>query len=213
MRIDVDDPGDPGLRLGKRGGRSSPYLCIAAVLTNDYLALEEAVREFREDRAWAGSREIKFEDTSDANARRFFSMMKNLSLEVHSLVIVKARIAIPYAEIKPSLYQFAVRRILKEVLVGQFANLVIIDEVGQDKKAKHRFITDLRNHLNSESASGARVVREIAVRDSKHEDGLQVADMMAGAIAFRYKYGNPCYSDLIRPVLREHIWPQKANGL
>ncbi len=48
---------------------------------------------------------------------------------------------------------------------------------------------------------------EIAVRDSKHEDGLQVVDMMAGAIAFRYKYGNPCYSDLIRPVLREYIWP------
>lgn len=67
MRIYLDDSGDPGLRLGRRGGRSSPYLCIAAVLTNDYLALEEAVQGFREDRAWAGSREIKFEDTSDAN--------------------------------------------------------------------------------------------------------------------------------------------------
>ncbi|MGI8825898.1 MAG: DUF3800 domain-containing protein [Chloroflexota bacterium] len=204
MRIYVDDSGDPGMRLGKRGGRSSPYRCIAAVLVNDYLALEEAVRDFREDRAWTVWQEIKFEDTRDANARRFFSAMMNLPLKVHSLVIVKAHIAIPYAEIKPNLYQFAVRRVLREALVGQFANLVIIDEVGQDKKAKQRFITDLRNHLNSDSASGARVVREVAVRDSKHEDGLQVADMMAGAVAFRHKYGNPCYSNLIQPVLREH---------
>lgn len=209
MRAGVDESGDPGLRRGA----SSPFLVIACVVTSDHAAVEEEVRRFQRKNSWSQGREMKFEGTSPRNRLATLQWVRTLPIEAHALTIDKWAITIPYREILPDLYQFALRRCLVSALNGRSVDLVIIDQVGRDKLYKQRVRTGLRQFLNGPPGRGARMVGEVAIRDSEHEVLLQLADMVAGSVRYMRATGNPSFRDVIEPILEEEIWPEIANDL
>ncbi|MBV9282252.1 MAG: DUF3800 domain-containing protein, partial [Chloroflexi bacterium] len=72
-----------------------------------------------------------------------------------------------------------------------------------------QFISYLRRTINGEGTSpeGKRV-GDFSVEDSSDVAGLQVADVVAGAIAYRYTEDNDVYRRIIEPVLDECFWPE-----
>lgn len=201
MRLYLDDSGDPGLRLGK----SSPVLDVGGIVVDDHLGVEDAVRAFRRDAGWREDWEIKFRNTSHKNRTKFLQRIVELPIEAHVLTVVKASIAVPYRTIVPDLYQFAVRRCIEVALDGRYVDLVIIDEIGREKQYKQSVRTGLRQYLRGSGSRG--LVGDVAIRDSRHEDILQIADIVAGSVRYMHTEGDAKYRDILRPILRETLWP------
>jgi hypothetical protein len=120
---------------------------------------------------------------------------------------------VPYREITPDLYQFALRRCILAALRGRAVDLVIVDQVGRDKQYKQKVRTGLRQFLNGPPGAGLRRVGEVAIRDSEHEVLLQLADMVAGSVRYMHATGNGTFRNVIQPILVEDVWPEIANDL
>lgn len=201
MRIYVDDSGDPGTKF--RHG-STLHLCIGCVLVNDYAAAERIVERFRARRGWATDREIKWSKSDERTRMEFLRCLDSDVFRTCSLVIDK-RQRPAYTHIKKRAYEHALIRSLEHALefTDRVVDRIIIDQRDEDKSMKREVERHVRQTLN---AGGTRV-REVSLRDSRHEAGLQIADMVVGESHFTARTGDTRYRNLTGSILTEYTWP------
>lgn len=201
MRIYVDDSGDPGTRL--RQG-STLYLCIGCVLVEDYAAAEEKVQRFRSYMKWPKDREIKWTRSDEHTRLAFLRRLDGQTFQTCALVIDK-QVREAYDQIKKRAYEHALIRGLEHALdlAGGFVDHIIIDQRDEDKRNKREVERRVRRALNAERFR----VGEVSLRDSCHEDVLQVADMVVGEAHFFARTGERLYRDLVASLLTEYRWP------
>lgn len=176
MIIAIDDSGDPGLKIGKG---SSRYFVIAVVCFADDLDAEEAslkIKRIRRDLKWKPLHEFKFRKTSPEIRRMFLSKMKRFDFRVSLVILDKTDIIniVAFKKNASELYNAAILKALAS-FSGRMEDVhIYIDgESGVDYRRK------VRTYLRKNLPKGA--IKELTYRDSKNDNLIQLADMIAGA--------------------------------
>lgn len=193
MIISVDDSGDPGLKLGKG---SSQFFIIAAVLFEDDLDAEEAslkIKRFRRDLGWKENHEFKFRKLSPELRIKFLETVKKLNFKISIFGLDKSSITEPklYKNDSSKLYNAvileAVRGFGKEL---EQAHIYIDGEGGNDYRRKVK--SYFRKNLSK------KTIKELSYRDSKSDNLIQLADIVAGSAMRQFERNEDKYIKIIR---------------
>lgn len=202
MLVFIDESGDAGFKLD-RG--SSAVFAIAMVMFPNGEAAQQAETSIKHALAqWPGLREFKFSKASHDARDAFFTAVKGDDFRVRALVVEKEKIYSPHLRSeKEEFYRFFVKSMLK-FDNGRLANAnarVIIDGSGE-----RTFRRDLQTHLKRHLPKGA--IKSIAMKDSRNDPLIQLADMCVGAVARSFRTDRPDHHRW-RSMLRgklEDVW-------
>ncbi len=209
MYIYLDESGDAGLEL-RRG--ASRFFVVALLLTEDPEPIRVAVRSYRTRRGLPDHWEFKFAGTREQHRLEFLRTLRRQPFQICALVIDKRRLPVPGPRTRSDLYSVFVKTALANVLdTVDRVDLVIVESFkGKSKKAS--FTTYLRHEFNTLSGPERKRIGPVAYRRTASDDMLQVADMIAGAIAKAHKDHDEQYREIIRPmILWEHVLPEKND--
>lgn len=173
----IDDSGDGGFKVG-RG--STSHLIMAACVFRDpkqIEALSEAVHTCAQ-RNRVGD-EFKYAKTKDRIRGCFFDCTAHVDFDVRAIIMTKEWIWSPNYRSNPSKFKsFAIAQLLSHGF-GQISDAkVFID--GQDTKAFG--ISDAEHVASIANRSSPGTISSVRFVDSRRNVGIQLADMIAGAI-------------------------------
>ncbi|MFJ6002568.1 DUF3800 domain-containing protein [Arthrobacter sp. NPDC092385] len=177
MHIFIDDSGDGGFKFDSG---SSSHLVMAACVFRDPQQIELLNKCIANCAAHNGLRtEFKYFKTKERVKDCFFDCTKPVEYSIRAIYMDKSKLWSPKLRSSPSaLKSYAIRQLLSKGFGTIHDAKVIID--GQDTKAfgmsDHNYIMNMANRENP----GA--IRRITYGDSKQNVGIQLADMVAGAI-------------------------------
>ncbi|HEY8746036.1 MAG TPA: DUF3800 domain-containing protein [Chloroflexota bacterium] len=191
----MDESGDPGFAF-QRG--SSRYLVLALLLVDDPIPLHQAVHDLRLALGLPERQEFKFAATSNQWRRAFFVAIRPYPFRAYSLVLDKRRWPAAYPSQRRQLYPELVESLLAFVGEQLRDALLVLDEAVQSGERQARFATALRHTLHS---TGTQPVARVVQHRSHSDNLIQVADMVAGAVARAYERGDTQYSQLLRRKL------------
>jgi len=171
----VDDSGDPGL---SESPMSSSHFVLAMVQLAERGPLPE-LAAVRQALHLEPTFEFKFHKTKPRQRAVFFEAARAVSFRVRVAVVHKARLAPTYAALTgPALtVEFLTRLTMRASDMEIASDILVVDG------ATPAFLRALRVKL-SEACRASRRVRpfkKIVGGRSSREDGLQLADMLAGA--------------------------------
>lgn len=179
MWIFIDESGDAGFKL-VRG--SSQHFIVSMVIFHTEDAATATTRTI--ERLAGELRvkpEFKFAKSCDKVRDGFFAGISGCQFTTRSVVVDKTKIYSTHLkEHKECFYNFFIRTMLKydNGILDQAK--IIIDGSG-DRTFKNEFKAYIRRSLPEQS------IRKLSLKDSKSDPLIQLADMVAGAIARSYK--------------------------
>lgn len=198
MLVFIDESGDAGFKLD-RG--SSAVFAVAMVMFPDRFAAQsaaQAIEAVRQD--WPGVREFKFSKSSRDLRDDFFGAVASENFRVRALVVEKEKIYSPHLRShKEAFYQFFVKSMLKfdNGRLAEANAKVIIDGSGE-----RTFRRDLQTHIKRHTPAGA--IKSVAMKDSKSDPLVQLADMCVGAVARSFRTDRPDHNRW-RAMLRSRL--------
>lgn len=172
----VDESGDAGL---EGQASSSSHFVVAMVQLPERTRLKPLV-ELRSALHVSPNFEFKFHQSKPLQRGSFFRGILKTSFRVRAVVVDKSRIGLSFQNMSP-------RNLTIELIVGltmRADELDISNEILIIDGATPAFCRDLRVSLTERHRREERVrpFKNIIGANSKNEDGLQLADMIAGAI-------------------------------
>lgn len=175
MLVFIDESGDPGI------GTGSQYLVIAMVIfqtTQDASNADALIEEVRQ--TGHHKREFKFSQIKPETRDRFFATLSPRLFGVKAVIWdmhQPLQLSSSGREILPEIaYQMALNKLLHLTKLRQAR--IRID--GKSSRRMNRVLALQKQHLNSTRAD---TIQTIGVRDSQQDNLVQLADMVAGAIA------------------------------
>ncbi|MBQ9029674.1 DUF3800 domain-containing protein [Candidatus Saccharibacteria bacterium] len=172
----VDDSGDPGF---KKGRSSSNFIMAAALFVEPEVAtlMNNAISEYRHSLGWKDGHEFKFRTTSKKIKLGFLEVIRRYNFSIYAVYVNKADY--------PNVFKFSDDEKLynwttKELLAIMPLNEAKVKVDGKYGKGyKLRVKTYIRKELNK---GDARKVKDFDVQDSKRDNLIQLADIIAGSI-------------------------------
>ena len=178
MLIFIDESGDPGFKLG-RG--SSSHFVVAMVIFDDNEDAEFTAKVIKEALTELNIRpEFKFNQSRNSIKDEFFDRLKKCKFRVRALVVDKEKIySKNLREDDEKFYNYFVRLLIdfKELKLNNVS--IKIDGSGD-----REFKKELNRYLRSQIKSNLKLKIELV--DSSKNYLIQLADMVAGAIAKSY---------------------------
>jgi hypothetical protein len=172
----LDDSGDPGLE-GQAG--SSSHFALAMVQLTERTPQAE-LAQTRQLLHLPSGFEFKYHKTTADQKVLFFRSVRPLSFRVRAVVIHKSALPAKYLSLSGQdlTVEFIVNLALRASPLDIADDILVIDA------AKRAFLWKLRVRLSQECRRQRRVrsFRTIVGGDSSRDDGLQLADMIVGAI-------------------------------
>lgn len=204
MLVLIDESGDAGFKLA-RG--STPHFVVAMVIFDDpkeaertSAIIETARRDLRI------KPEFKFNKCSAQVKDGFFGAIASCKFSVRALVVDKHKIySDNLRENKDRFYNFFIKSLLQhdnDALVG--ARIKI------DGSGDREFKRELGAYLRRESESGK--IANVKFSESHRDNLIQLADMVAGAIARSYRQDDRSDHDRWRKMLSgkiQNVWDFK----
>jgi len=173
----IDDSGDPGFKFG-RG--STKYFAIALVVFDDDIDAEETsviIKKFRRSLGWASHREFKFHQLRSDICCDFLRAVMKGNFTIRAMLLDKTKIADNQAiQGKTNFYHFAIKEVLAHNPDINNAHIHLDGKAENEYKRAVR--TYFRQHLNVTK----KTVEKFKFVDSKTDNLIQLADMVAGAI-------------------------------
>ena len=172
----IDESGDAGLH-GQAS--SSSHFVIAMVQLPDRDPLHPLVNLRKALNTSAGF-EFKYHKTTAVQKERFFKDILGIQFRVRALILDKARIGMMFNTL--SAQELTIEMIIRLTL--RASELDIANEILIIDGATTMFCRILRVRFTEWCKREKRIrpFKNIIGADSRNEDGLQVADMVAGAI-------------------------------
>jgi hypothetical protein len=204
MLVFIDDSGDPGFKLDKG---SSRHFVIACVIFDDNLDAEETalkIKRLRRSLHWRDEHEFKFNKASKPIKLKFLEDIKNCNFRIRAIVANKGVIRSP--ELRSNKHKFY-NYMIKEVLSksdGSIRDAKIRLDGHEDRAYKKAATTYFRQQVNSRSS----IIKDMKFVNSKNDNLVQLADMVAGSILRSTqsdKSDKDDYLKIIRPRV-EDIW-------
>lgn len=201
MLVLIDESGDPGFKLA-RG--SSPFFVVAMVLFRDLDQAERArlaVGNARE--SLRVKPEFKFNKASDPVRDGFFEVVLPFDFRVRALIVDKSMIySTNLREETERFYNYFVK------LLMQHDHGALIDaHIKIDGSGNRPFQREMKRYLRQQLGPGK--IRSLKFADSRRDSLIQLADMVAGAIARSYREGDRARHDRWRQALEskiEDVW-------
>lgn len=197
VHVFIDDSGDPGM---KPNTGASSHLVMAACVFRDPKEIEklkacvEHCAEKNRHRI-----EFKYNKTKESIRTCFFDCTRDLDYSIRAIMIEKANLTSPkLRENGKAMKSYAIRQLLTKSY-GQVRDAkVVID--GQDIKGFD--IPDSQYFLRMVNRETPGTISSVKFADSKQNVGIQLADMVAGAIhrgIRKHKPAEPHHLRMIRP--------------
>ncbi len=200
MFVYLDESGDTGFRF--RQG-SSTHFVIALVMIDDPIPIHEAIDQLRSDLGLSKEKEFKFSQMRDHTKENFFRAVRPFPFQVRCLIVDKTRLTSPNLRDKMTFYNFLVRMVLQNDF-GTIRNAtLVIDESVQDKKKQAHFASYLRAQLNPVDQKQERRIKEVRFHKSHIDNLIQLADMVAGAVARAYISGDTSFLEMIQRRIQD----------
>lgn len=197
MLVLIDESGDAGFKLA-RG--STPHFVVAMVIFDNFKEAERASTIIGEARVSLRIRtEFKFNKCAAQVKDGFFEAVAPCKFSVRALVVDKSKIySDNLRENKDRFYNFFVKSLLhhdNDVLIG--ARIKI------DGSGDREFKRELAAYLKRESEAGK--IASVKFAESHRDNLIQLADMVAGAIARSYREDDRNEHDRWRKMLGSKI--------
>jgi hypothetical protein len=205
----VDESGDAGLKIDQG---SSPHFVVALVVFDDP---EEATRldrhfdSIRESLEVRKDFEFKFQKMNAIFRRRVLEEVAQFSFRYYGIVINKANLSGPGFAYPGSFYKYTCKLVCGNAKECLRDAKVTIDGSGT-KEFKRQLATYLRKNVNDKTC-GYKHIRRVKMEDSQKSNLLQLADVIAGAIARSYKNkgDKSVYRQLmVKKEVYVQVWPK-----
>lgn len=172
----VDESGDPGLDGG--AGSSSHFVVAMVQLPNR--APLDSLTHVRQALRFPDTFEFKYHKTASAPKDLFFSEVLSIPFRVRAVVVDKQQLVLKWRNL--SSQDFVTELILQMTL--RTSELDIANELLIIDGATPAFCRRLRVQFTDRCKQLKRIrpFKHIVGANSRNEDGLQLADMIAGAI-------------------------------
>jgi hypothetical protein len=172
----IDDSGDPGL-----GPESSPVFVIALFIFDDTLVAEEtalAIKKLRRELHFPDDVEFKFHKS------RFLETVIQYPFRIRAIVVEKDKIRPKFTGTdKETFFNHIVLTVLQ-----QTKGTVRHAKLRFDKRGERRIRNELRAYLSQALDNKVKnIFTDLKFVDSKRDNLVQLADMVAGSIAAYYK--------------------------
>lgn len=197
MLVLIDESGDAGFKLA-RG--STSHFVVAMVIFDDFKEAEKASLIIETARiALRIKPEFKFNKCSAQVKDGFFTAVAPCKFTVRAIVVDKAKIySDNLRDNKEMFYNFFVKSLLQHDQNALTGARVKIDGSGD-----REFKRELAAYLKRESADGKIVSVKFA--ESHRDNLIQLADMVAGAIARSYREDDRNEHDRWRKMLNSKV--------
>jgi len=207
MLVFIDDSGDAGFRLD-RG--SSKHFVIACVIFDDNLDAEEAalkIKRLRRSLNWRDDHEFKFNKASKVIRLAFLDEVKACNFRIRAIVTDKSTILSP--ELRSNKNKFY-NYMIKEVLTksdGFIKDGRIRLDGHEDRVYKKAATTYFRQQANPRGG----VIKDMKFVNSKNDNLIQLADMVAGSILRTTQPDKTDSKDYLKVIQKrvEDIWSFK----
>lgn len=206
MLVFLDDSGDAGFKVGEG---SSAYFVIALVIFDDELeALETQVkiRRLRRELHRPDDYEFRFNGCSHEFRKRFLEAVSTCRFRYRAIVLSKAGVyGRELRRSKESFYNYAIKMVLKHS-AGTIQDAKLRFDSHGERSVRRALTTYLRQELNTPSF---RTFKELKFKDSKKDDLIQLADMVAGAVRKSFERSKPedaVYRELMK-AREDEVWP------
>jgi hypothetical protein len=173
----IDDAGDPGFKFADG---SSRHFVIACVVFEDFKqaeAVSGTMRQFRTDRSWNQRYELKFHNLRKDLVREILKEVCRFDFRIRAIAVDKPTVMNHEMRTKPdNFYNY----IIKEVLARDEAlmNAKIRLDGEQGREYKRQAIAYFRKEVNR----GGRKIADFDYADSRGNNLIQLADLVAGSI-------------------------------
>ncbi|MFQ5854834.1 MAG: DUF3800 domain-containing protein [Anaerolineae bacterium] len=172
----LDESGDPGFDIA---GGASTHFALALVQLAERAPLLE-LAELRRSRRLPPTFEFKYHKTTAAQKVAFFKAVQAVPFRVRAVVVDKANLddSVRQMSGRDLTIHFVTQLTLRASALDIANDVLVIDG------ATPAFRRALRIKLSEEcrKTGRARPFKKIVGGGSRHEDGLQLADMIVGAI-------------------------------
>lgn len=201
----IDEAGDPGFKIGQG---SSSYFVIALIIFNDNLDAEEAalkIKRYRQQLKYKEGYEFKFNKSSHKLRKEFLKEVKNCNFIVRAIVVNKKDIySLHLRTNKEPFYNYFLMQVLDKSHHFITDGLIRIDGRGE-KSFQQQLQTYLRQSLNIDKG---HTISNLRFRNSKKDVLIQLADMIAGTVRYKYERDNDEYYEIIRKRIND-VWEYK----
>jgi len=175
----IDDSGDAGLR-----NSNTDQLIVAAIIVvddNKKKLLEDAINLFRRRLGWVELHEFKFSKTEKSILVELIDFVKHFDFKAYAVVLDKKNVdSSSIIKSKMSIYNHTIKELL--LRVSKSNQIVVIDG-----KATKSHAEKIRTHLRQSLKENGIDNTKIRFVDSRKDSIIQLADIIAGAIARSYK--------------------------
>lgn len=172
----VDESGDPGLH--GVAGSSSCFVVAMVQLPNR--APLDSLAHMRQVLGFPDTFEFKYHKTASAPKDLFFSEVLSIPFQVRTVVVDKKKLLLNWRHLLPQ--DFVIDLIIQ--MTFRASELDIANELLIVDGATPAFCRSLRVQFTDRCKQQKRIrpFKHIVGANSRNEDGLQLADMIAGAI-------------------------------
>lgn len=198
MQVYVDESGDPGLK--EKAGTSRNFVIAAIIFSDDDAAraCRARIRSLHQQLGWHPRQEFKFNKCDRETRHRLFETVLKCEFHFVGAVIHKSRLPRGFSG-KDAFYEKAVSVALDAASPHLSDAAVVLDHCGS-----REFRTQMQKHLRSRlKPDGKAAVRAFRTEKSHACELLQLADMVAGAVA-RSVHPERSHADKFRKVLDVH---------
>ncbi len=188
MFVFIDESGDPGIN-----SNNSLFVLasIKFITSNDAKKTDEAIENLKNNLSY-NNFEFHFSKNSDFLKEQFFNNVTSSRFIINAVVVDKALIRNRFLKTEPrKFYNYFLRILLERTKLNDAK--IVIDGRGQPAMKR-----SLKKYLNKHTSNQ---IRALMMEDSKKDNLLQLADMIAGAIARAHTQRSN----------RTDIWVKKLN--
>lgn len=172
--IFIDDSGDPGFTYAS----SANFLMASAVFIDADIAarVNDVMNNYKKSLGWSEETEFKFTSTNKRIIKELLKQVAEYDFEIYSIYIDKTeyKTLLPIID-KSKLYNWAIKELLGIIPLGN-AYVKMDGHFGQ------RYRMRLSSYLRQEIKKKGMRIKQFKLEDSKKDNLIQLADLIAGAI-------------------------------
>lgn len=180
MLIFIDESGDSGLKIN---AGSSKYFVVALVGFDDHeeaMAVDDRISLLRKEHRVPDDFEFHFNKLKPGYRLAFLKAVARYDFFYVAVAMDKTNVAGHKFHFNESLYKYACGLIFEEAKPRLSNAMVVIDESGSKN-----FKSELKRYLvrRLKDDSGKCFIKKVRTQDSVKNNLVQLADMVAGAVA------------------------------
>ncbi|OGO33149.1 MAG: hypothetical protein A2Z03_11220 [Chloroflexi bacterium RBG_16_56_8] len=102
------------------------------------------------------------------------------------------------------MYEYALGELVRRSSLDELSEAILVID---GERGKQQFVRKLRQYISriGREEKRGRIFKAIVLKESKREDGLQFADMVAGVLGERFTHGESAYDDYVDAKLAD-LW-------